>query len=168
MQRDRIDTLLTEYRVNVARAEFLTIRVESLTALLSELRANAVYYATSTTPVYSSDPKGAGGVPVSKVERLAMMLAEGRLPGELGDVEKELREAREELSYRRKDIALVDAWLNALQGRERYVLSAHVIDGQVWREVSKGFNERFGETYSRNGLRGILTKAQNKIYSIAN
>lgn len=168
MQHDKVDSMLTEYRVNVARADFLAIRVESLTALLSELKRNAIYYATSTTPAYSAEPKGAGGVPASKVERLAIMLAEGRLPKELSEVETELREAREELAERRKSIALVDAWLSGLQSRERFVLSAHVIDGQVWREVSKGFNERFGEIYSRNGLKGILQKAQAKVYAIAN
>lgn len=168
MQRDQIDNMLAEYRVNVARAEFLQIRVQSLTALLAELKSHAVYYATSTTASYSGEPGGKGGVPESKVERLAIMLADGKLPGELGDVEKELREARDELAERRKSIALVDAWLNGLQSRERFVLSAHVIDGQVWREVSRGFRERFGEIYSRNGLSGILRKAQSKIYHIAN
>lgn len=167
MQRDTINNMLAEYRTNVSRAEFLRIKVDSLTALLAEIRANAVYYSTSTTASYSGEPGGKGGVPQSKVERLAILLAEGRLPSELAEIETELREAREELQDRAKAVALVDAWLNCLQTRERFVLSAHVIDGQVWREVSRGFREQFGEIYSRNGLSGILRKAQAKIYQIA-
>ena len=165
MQREKIDTMLGAYRENAARAQHLSVRIQALTAMAEEYKAHATDNLTRITPAYSLTP---GGGPVSsKVERLAIMLADGDSPAEIKEIMLDIEAAAAELKEVQTACEFVEAWLQGLQARERYVLTTHIIDGQVWREVITGFNSEFGVIYSRTGLKQILTRALDKIYRIA-
>ena len=166
MKRETVDRLLGEYRVNVARVKHLEVQIRELTELAQDYRAHAAENLMRITPSYGDTP-GGGGAMSSKVERLAIMLADGESPGELKQIEAELSAAQTELRARQASAEFVEAWLKGLQERERLVVTAHILDGLVWSEVIDLFNATYGIIYSRTGLKQLLFRAMDKIYRIA-
>lgn len=165
MERARIDELLATYRVNVARINHIEVRLKELDPIIAELNKHAAWYATNTTGSYSGMP---GGGPVeSKVEKLAITLAEGKLPGEMGALVREAEALREEMEARQTRVRYVDAWLCGLTEREKMVLTTHIIDGLTWREVGAVYQDKYGLEYSRTGLKALCDRARDKVYAIA-
>ena len=153
--------------MNRARAEYLRIAAESMDTLLQELSRNAIAYSVNTTGAYGEVSRGKGGVPVSKVESLALTLADGELPPDLDTVRRDIESMRQECAARNRMVGVVDAWLGCLNAQESYVIRARVIDGQIWRHVIDGYQSQFGEFASRSTLKDTLARARCKIYAIA-
>lgn len=165
MTREQVVDYLNGYAAYKARADFLAIRAEELGGIIREVKAHAAYYATSTTPAYTGMP---GGGPVeSKVERIAITLAEGRLPGDLRELETEAEEVRVERQMCERRCRCVDAWLNVLNPRERLVITEHCLNGRVWRETAEMFNRAFNEGYSKSGLKAVMERGVDKICEVA-
>lgn len=165
MERRRVDAMLDAYRENKARAEFLRVREDEIKIILAEIKANAAYYATSTTGAYTGMP--GGGKVESKVEKIAITLAEGRLPGDLNELNNELYETQAELHTCETAVRCVDAWMRVLNPREYLVISEHRLNGRVWRETAVLFNQAFGEDYTKPGLKAIMERGIDKIYKVA-
>lgn len=165
MERNTVNGMLNGYRENKARAEFLKVREDELTAILTDIRAHAAYYATSTTGSYSGMP--GGGKEESKVEKIAVTLADGRLPGGLNELETELNETRAERRICETAVRCVDAWMRVLNPREYLVINEHLLNGRVWRETAVLFNQQFGEDYTKPGLKKVMTRGIAKINLIA-
>ena len=165
MERKTVDALMDGYRENKARAEFLRVREDELSAILADIKENAAYYATSTTGSYSGMP--GGGKVESKVEKIAITLAEGRLPGGLNELNNELYETHAERVRCESAVRCVDAWLRVLNPREYLVITEHRLNGRVWRETAVLFNQVFGEDYSKPGLKAIMERAMERVYKVA-
>lgn len=165
MERNTVNGMLGSYRENKARAEFLKVREDELNAILADIKAHAAYYATSTTGSYSGMP--GGGKVESKVEKIAITLADGKLPGGLNELENELSETRAERRMCETAVRCVDAWMRVLNPREHLVINEHLLNGRVWRETAVLFNDAFGEDYTKPGLKKVMARGIAKINMIA-
>ena len=72
-----------------------------------------------------------------------------------------------ELMELKTDIRYVDAWLGALNDRERIVITEAVINDRSMRELSLHSHKMFAYPLSADAIRGIKRNALKKIYDIA-
>lgn len=165
MQPETVDTLLAQYRDNTARVAMLRNQVSELEYLLEQLRANVVSDTVRITATLSDMPRG--GQLSDPTARLAMMLAEGISPRHIQQVESELESLKAQLHKAETPVKTVDAWLLALTERQRFVLIRKSIDRMTWREIIYTFQQQYGTSYSRNGIKRIHKDALTKLYTLA-
>ena len=99
--------------------------------------------------------------------QIGIAAADGLMTSEMKNIFQEIRELERELRGQRIVVHFVTAWLNGLNEKERWIIEKQVIDGAYWREVIFGFKAKFGDEYSKDGLKRIKRSAMNKIYRIA-
>lgn len=165
MERARVDELLKNYHENMARCEYLTARVNELDVMRARAVRNVVAENVNTVQVLSDMPRG--GKTSDPTARLGAILADGIIPDSVADIEAAILEAQAEIRERKRAVSYVNAWLNGLNERERYVIERKILQDEFWRCVVDGFNERFGEIYTKPSVRRIVKHGLEKIYRIA-
>ena len=165
MQPDEVRSCIEKYRDCAARCAFLEREIKDLEIRLTHLLETQVEDAISITQQLTGMPHATGvGDPTGK---LAQKMADGFKPDYIRELEHEIAEKKEELRTKSSVVIYVDSWMKCLSERERYVIMRQCIDGAYWRDVVAGFQEKFGDVYSPQGLKKIRTRAMNKIYEIA-
>lgn len=165
MTRERADAMLASYREDKARAEYLATEIGALTRLRDGLQSHIVEAEISITAPMTGMPHG--GKISDPTARLGDMLADGITPQSLRDLTDEISQLNDERALRMYNVSCVNAWLDGLTDRERFVAEHKVLGGETWRETIAAYNERYGLAYSKQGLKNVLTGAMLKIYRIA-
>lgn len=157
--------MLSNYREHLARCEYLECEIRELERLAANMRESMVEDTVSCTQVISDMP---GGTALSDpTGRLAMMLASGGVTERVKEIEEEISDKKRELAQKRVTVIFVDAWLKALNEKERFIVEKQVIDKLFWRDVIRFYDRAFGDAYSKHGLKSIRDNALQKIYRIA-
>ena len=166
MMPERAEQMLKDYKTYLGRCEYLK-------ALIPELKSEAkiwhthlvVDLARNTETEMDGMPRGNKiGNPT---ERLGILLASGFTPDGLTELEDEIRRYEQELKEKTLVVHFVEAWLQGLTDKERWLIERQVIDGAFWRQIVTEYKERFGEEYSKEGLKKIKSGAMEKIFDMA-
>ena len=167
MTRDQVDTMLSEYRKCKGRCGYLEKRLPELELEIEQEKARLIPDAAQESPSMEPGmPHGSGvGNPV---EKIVLRYADGFLPDEIREMVDSYRDMKAELAQGQRVIRYVDAWLEGLAERERWIIIHKVIDSEYsWREVICMYRLQYGEEYSRDALKRIKERAMEKIYSFA-
>lgn len=165
MTRERADAMLTGYREDNARAEYLATEIGALTRLRDALKSHIVEAEISITAPMTGMPHG--GKISDPTARLGDMLADGITPQSLRDLTDEISQLGNEREWRMYNVSCVNAWLDGLTDRERFVVEHKITGGETWRETIVAYNDVYGIMYSKQGLKNVLTGAMLKVYRIA-
>ena len=166
MTHEKVDEMLRAYREIVGRCGYLEVEINRLEkAVKQELTA----FEGDVTSIKSPDLSGLphGTMIGSQTERLAIILASGIIPDEIREMQKMLEKAQKEYEQKHYTVLCVDAWLNGLQERERWLIEHQVIDGEFWKNVINDFNDFFGDELSKDSLKRLKQRALTKIYIMA-
>ena len=158
--------MLRDYKQFLGRCKYLS-------ALIPELEEEAEHWRSDVHSEVigiggqNMDGMPHGGTVGSPTERIGIMLAMGYEPKGLQDLEKEIKAYKEELQHKLVTVHFVEAWLDGLTDKERWIVERQVIDGAYWREVTSEYRHRYGEEYSKEGLKRIKVSAMEKIHRMA-
>lgn len=165
MQKESVDTMLSNYREHLARCEYLECEITELECLVKHLRNTMIEDTVSCTQVISDMPRSTA---ISDpTGRLAMMFASGGVTEHVQQIEDEITEKKLELAQKRVTVIFVEAWLKVLNEKERFVVEKQVIDKLFWRDIVRLYDRVFGDAYSKHGLKSIRDNALHKIYRVA-
>ena len=160
-----VDSLLENYRANKARREHLYIEAMDMAMQINAEARKAIAGDAIHAQQYKDTP--GGGRVSNPVEDLALRYMDGYVPETLKGWLSESENMQRELRRLEANVAYVDAWLGALNDRERMVITDHMLDGKSLRELEITSVRRFGYHMTADGIRGIKRKALQKIYDIA-
>lgn len=166
MLPEKADQMLRDYNVTLGRCEHLR-------TILPELEKEArIWRKALAADIARSSENDLDGMPRGNrvgnpTERLGIMLASGFTPDGLKELEGEIARYSQELREKELHIHFVEAWLRGLNDRERWIITRQVIDGAYWRQIVAEFRERYGEEYTREGLKRIKVCALDKIHKMA-
>lgn len=166
MTRDNVNELLANHRTNTGRCLYLEAEIDRLRGEINRAKANlAMDVATAHNYELSDMPRGSAvGQPT---ERLGLRLASGWTPDYISDMERELAGLEREHRERATRRTFVEAWLNGLAERERWLIEQQVIDGVYWRDVLIRYRRKFGADCSLDTLKRVKAKALDTIYDMA-
>ena len=165
MKPEMVDQCLANYREYSARCTFLEHEIHELRLLADRMRNNAIAESVHITSVMTGMPHG---TEISDpTGRLAIEFADGYTPEHVVQVEKEIKRLDAEYHLKITTVIFVDAWLKALNRRERYIIENKTIGGMFWRELIAGYNKEFGELYSKETMKRIRNAALEHIYKVA-
>jgi len=166
MLPERADQMLRDYKMFLGRCKYLS-------ALIPELKAEAAAWRDNLAEELCSiggqnlDGMPHGSTVGNPTERLGIMLADGYTPDGLKELEKQIVDYERELSEKSMTVHFVDAWLDGLTEKESWIVRMQVIEGAYWREIVMEYHRRYGEEYSREGLKKIKDGAIAKIHQMA-
>lgn len=165
MLPEQVDEMLKSYRECVGRCGHLKSEIDETEKLIAELSATALADASVRAQQYTGMPHGSG---VSNpTEQVACMFADGYMPEEIKRLQKELADMKREFRERYPTVHFVEAWMQGLTEKERWIIEQQVIDGVTWRDIMTRCRLKFGIEYTKDGLKRIKARALEKIYKIA-
>lgn len=166
MLPERADQMLRDYKVFLGRCKYLTALIPWLKAEAADWKQNM---AEELSSIGSQNMDGMphGTMIGNPTERFGIMLADGYTPDGLKEMEKQIEEYEKELKEKSTTVFFVEAWLAGLTEKERWIIQSQVIDGLYWREIIMEYHRKYGEEYSREGLKKIRDGAMNKIHQMA-
>jgi len=161
-----VDRMLLDYRRNKARCAHLEIRIRELEELRQGMVDNVVNDTVSITARLDGMPPAQPGTS-DPTGRLSSKLADGYKTDSIRQVEGDIAGLTAELQRLLPQVHFVDAWLLALDDKERFVVEQKQVAGVSWRELVFAFKREHGAEYSVHGLRKLRDRAVQKIYQIA-
>lgn len=166
MAPERVKELMSSYRANRARLDHLRIESADLLKQINAEARNALANDAIHAQQYTGMPHT--GAVNRAVEESALRYTDGYqsplVKGWMQDHERLM----DELYQLERDVGYVDAWLCALDAKERVVIENHKPVGLLsWPELAASSKRLFGEYKSQSGLRNIAREAMKKIYAIA-
>ena len=164
MLPSRLDELLKKYRPNKAREAYLRNQLEGLGRMLELAKRKMVDESVSLSQALTGMPHGSGtGDPTGK---LATNLAAGKVTEFVKQIQQEIDETQGMLVGLLKDIQVVEIVLDALNDREREVLTMKMIDEYSWAETLNRMNKLHSGSYSKRSLQRLLDRAVDKAYEV--
>ena len=165
MHPEDVKHYIKHYKECVVRCLHLKTEIDELKTILERIDKAKVADLISITQKWDIMPHGTGvGDPTGTA---AEKICDGDRTLYAKQIEKEIENKKEELQKRTAMISYVDAWLQILSEREKFVIQSRCIDGILWGEVEEGFFQTFGLRYSQQGLKRILNRGIEKICAIA-
>lgn len=165
MTPEQVDMMLRDYKRCAARRAHLNIEIEEMQQdMLRELEI-AIGDEAIRPRLLSNTPHGTEtGNPV---EDLVLKYFDGFTPPIIQGMKDELTAMLHESALCSSCVRYVDGWMSALLERERDVINMQVIEGMYWNEILVKLSQRYGNVFSKGGLRKIKDRALSKIYAIA-
>lgn len=165
MNTETVDRMLGEYLSNQALVKHL----ENTASILRKEAANAADVQAEDlihlTQSWSTDPHGNN---VSQpTENAAVKLADGDAERRSKAILAEVERIEKRIETIRDDMRYVEAWLSALNTKEKIVVDCKAIQKLFWRETAVYIEKTFGVAYSAVGLKRIYHRAMEKIYALA-
>lgn len=157
--------MLRDYKRCTARRDYLMQAIEYLSKQIETEKGRAM----TDEALHGIDMSGMphGTMPGNPVESLVLRYASGYKPQYIQYMDADLQQMRDELAEVTTVCKCVEAWMQALNDKERKVVQAHIIHGLSWAEVLPLFRADYSYTSSRDGLRYIQRTALDKIYDAA-
>ena len=166
MQKDDVEKLLREYRAKKARYTTLTLTADRMQRLLEAEAQNALANDALHAQQYNGMPHGKGKAN-KPVEDLVLRYVDGYKPENQRNWEDEVRQMMREMVELNTDIQLVDAWLDALNDRERTVVTETLINERTMQSLALASHRLFEHPLTVDSIRGIKRNALKKICEIA-
>lgn len=163
MTRARLIKDLYDYRSTCARIDMLSLRVKRAEQWL-DMHGDAFIAGTQLSGRTISDMPIARGIPSSPTERTAIRLMDATLEGLDA---AELEQAARELCRLMEEKAMLDILLGALKERERFVITAHLIDGMSWRETGRRYAREYGDELTEGAMQAVMRKGLDRMMEIA-
>ena len=165
MTRESVDEALKQYREKKARYDFLCLQIDVLQESLQKNEKCMVNDRVSMSQAITGMPHGTSvGDPVGN---LALDLAMGKVTVFVDQIRLELQQVQTEMNGLKPAIACVDIWMNALNDREREVVSLKAINQYSWADAVQALNEKCGGVYSKHTFQRLYDRAMEKIYTVA-
>ena len=161
----RVDEMLKSYRESIGRCGHLEYEIKERQNTIESLRKTIVEDSVLAGQPMSGMPRS--GKISDPTGQIGSAAADGCMTEEMKELQKEINALEAELRIKKIVVHFVDAWLDGLNEKERWIIEKQVIDGAYWREVIFSYKTKFGEEYSKDGLKRIKKNAMNKIYRIA-
>lgn len=165
MMPEKVDQMLKDYRECKGRCEHLRTEIELLDRQSVSLRRTMIEDAVSVSATVSDMPRGTALS--DQTANVALRFADGKVPDYIKEIEADADKLRKELSEKDMVVIFVEAWLKGLTEKERWIIEKQVIDGAYWREIIHDYRDRYGDEYTKDGLKRIRNVAMTKIYRIA-
>ncbi len=164
--KQTVDAILSSYKADKARIEHLKVETEALRTVAAELeRARVTNAAVPQTQNLSGMPRGSS--PSDPTAVIAVRLASGWEGEDIEQLKSELREFELEKRIRSNHVSYVEAWLQALNEQEHFVIWKQVINGELWRSIADDYAKQYGICVSQDSMSRLKHKALNKIYEAA-
>lgn len=166
MAPEKVDRILKEHKMTVGRYKYLVSMIDELKRQAESWKAH-IAEDIVTLGGQNVDGMPHGTTVGNPTERFGIMLASGYTPAGLKELEFEIRQLEREAHEKSVSIKIVEAWLEGLSEKERWLVEKQLIDGMYWREVVSEYHRRYGEEYSKEGLKKIRDGAVSKIHRMA-
>lgn len=162
MTRARLIKDLYDYRSTCARIDMLSLRVKRAEQWL-DMHGDAFIAGTQLSGRTISDMPIARGIPSSPTERTAIRLMDATLEGLDA---AELEQAARELCRLMEEKAMLDILIGALKERERFVITAHLIDGMSWRETGRRYAREYGDELTEGAMQAVMRKGLDRMMEV--
>ena len=167
MLPERAERMLKEYRTHLGRSGYLRRAIAEAEADIERRKSHlAEDLATNGGKAPDGMPRGtAVGNPT---ERMALILAsDGYMPDDLLEAEERVRQLRSELKRHELEIAFVEAWLDGLTSKERWIIEEVYFEGCTYNEVARMYATQYGILMNRDSIRRMKKAAVRKIARMA-
>ena len=167
MTQTTVDAMLRDYKRCMARRDYLQQAIQVLKQQRQFANDKAMEEEALHGVIMNGMPHGSN--PGNPVESLVLRYQSGYKPQYIQDMDADIYVMQDELKEVTMVCNCVQAWLKALNDKERILIKAHVIDGLSWVETVPLLQREYPGTFtgSRNGLRDLQRRALEKIYSVA-
>lgn len=166
MLPEKADQMLRDYKVFLGRCKYLSALIPELKAEAAALRDNAVNDLISVSS-QNLDGMPHGTSVGNPTERIAIILADGYTSEGVIELEKQITAYEAELRDKLITVRFVEAWLDGLSEKERWIVHRQVIEGAYWREIVHEYRTKYSEEYTKDGLKRIRDAALEKIHRMA-
>lgn len=158
--------MLKGYRAAKGRAAHISVEISRLkTELQRTIEADREETADITGQHYSTMPRGSDiGNPT---EEKGLQLYNLQPSPEATDIRQRIHELTLIQERSLIIVLFVEAWLQGLTEKERWIIEKQAIDGMSWREVAYRYNVDFGYTAKPDTLKRIKRTAIEKVYEMA-
>jgi DNA-directed RNA polymerase specialized sigma subunit len=163
MTRGQIESELRTYREKSARLAVLQTRAVEIEHTILELRAKL------------DDPSGVGAAvidgmphaqPVSSVVERQVIRCD-RDTDEIRELQHEL-ERVQTMAYRvGQEVAIVEAWLLALDERERFAVRSFYFDGLFWGTIRRRYEDEYKMPISDRRVKQLRDRALGKMERVS-
>ena len=162
----KVDDAIKTYYSDKARAEHLALEIAELERRIKTAVSNLAGDEAGPKAQRISDmPHGTSvGNPT---EELGMKLASGWLPPEVKEMQSDLKSFQFEYSDLMLRVRFVDAWMGALNERERWVIMHQYSQQDTWHNVMTDYQKTYGDFVSKETLKRMRGAAFKKVYRIA-
>lgn len=166
MELERIQLMLKDYKACLGRCNHLKTEMSILERQIEVIKADTTETLASPKPRVLSDmPRGTQiGNPT---EKYGGMLADGFKTDEQISLEEKLAQITAEYNEKIVVVEYVNSWMSGLSDRERVVIRSNMIEGDTWKDTVNNYNQRFGDTVSKDTLKRIKDRAIDKIIEMA-
>lgn len=152
------------YNVRKGQCALLRSQIAELESLMLEDQRWRYLDAVWKPVIMDDSPHGNQ---VSRTtENAAVRLADGVPTHDMRELQTKYLELNARLREADRAVRQVEAWLQMMNDKQRFVVEAHLIQGASWRELSAGYHQRFGEYVSRDTLKRIQRRAVDQIAGI--
>lgn len=170
MTRDQVETIIRNYRANLARCSHIDVEISNIQRhlqsprladqILAQIQARAV-------PNENNDGSSRGNRVSRPTERQGIELAEA-MERYVAAANAKIQRLTEERERYAALCSFVDAWMKCLSEREQWILMRQVIDSEAWNAVVEEYKAHFGDqNASKNRLKYLKEKGMDRIMSIA-
>ena len=165
MTPEKVDELMGLYVEHSARCEFLEREIRMLKRSLTVAMAEMVDDEVSLSQELTGMPHGSGTSDPTAI--LGIKLAEGHVSWTVEQIEKEIAGMEKELEQKRWTVVFVQAWMKCLNERERLLVEHKVLRKESWSEIGAAYTERYAIVLSKTGMKNIIERAMDKVYTVA-
>lgn len=161
MNRERITYHLHRYRETRARAACLREEIALLKRRAERVQSPEALIALNALPGRSIAGGGSGGLPGDPAAKLACSAADGC--AQLNPYEDALRDAQDEYLLAVHDCRIVEAWLDALPARERWVVERHALEKLPFADLPDLYEAQHGRAYCLDTIKTLYRRALESI-----
>ncbi len=165
MTQEKVDEFLGAYLAKSARCAYLRAQKDLLEVELERNERTMVADQVSLSQAISGMPHGSGvGDPVGN---LALKIASGKESVFVTQIRQELETIQKEMTVLEYWVKTVDAWLMALNEKEKRIVKLKRIDSLSWAEVVIEINKGAEFHRSKHSCQRLLDYAMDKVYKAA-
>ena len=151
MTTGRVEDLLRAYKSNQCRIKQLQAKAEALTAQIEY--ETAQHYAAQTLGAQQYDCMPRGTATTDPTATNACMRADLVLPSEIHAMQRERQRLEVTIANIQVSVTYVDAWLESLNERDRYIVRQKTVEGVSWRDLEVEFERDWGHHLCLSSLR---------------
>lgn len=166
MLPEQAKEMLRNYRASLGRCKHIEVEIERLRREAERIgRDVAADVATNSGAQPDGMPRGtAVGNPT---ERMGLMLASGYKPDAIVEIEAEIAELEAELGQKRITVRFVEAWMQGLTLKQRWMVEHQFFDGMSYAQMNPLYRKEFGEPCSKYTLRRLSKEALSSVFEMA-
>ena len=159
--------MLRRYKREFGRYRHLAVESDVLESKYNRLRREMVANeAAPQAQVITDMPRGGNRVG-SKVEDIAVKIADGWMSPEVKTAYDEWQAVRNKAEEARVCVVYVEAWLEGLTEREKWIVRHQFINGEYWADICDDYDRLFGKDLSKDTLKRLRDRALERIYDAA-